>query len=269
MAEGGNHVITVNDIDNFIDSLAHTYTKESWDNVGLLCGRRSKPVEKILIALDPFAHVCQEAVEWGADVLVTHHPIIFHALKTVNDDTEIGRCLLTLAENGIAAINAHTNLDKAAAGVNHVLAQRLGLQNIDLFRPEAEDNYGNPIGLLRVGTVEAQSVEAFALHVKEALGCKGVRYVSGGQPVRKVAVGGGSCGSALYEIAGDCDTLVTADIKYNQFWDAKALGVNLIDAGHFYTENPVCEYLAEQLRQRFPDVSVKISETHADCMEFA
>ena len=262
-------MITVNDIHNFIDSLAHSYTKESWDNVGLLCGRRDKQVKKVLIALDPFSHVCDEAVSWGADVLVTHHPLIFQAIKAVNDDTQVGKCLLTLAENGIAAINAHTNLDKAPGGVNDVLAKRLGLENIQVFHPESADENGNEIGLLRTGTVEEQPLADFVVHVKTALGCKGIRFVSGGKPVHKVAVGGGSCGSALYEITADCDTLVTADIKYNQFWDAKDLGINLIDAGHFYTENPVCAYLAEQLREKFPEIEVKISETHADCMEFA
>ena len=262
-------MITVNDIDLFLDSLAHGYTKESWDNVGLLCGRRDREVKKVLVALDPFSHVCEEAAAWGADVLVTHHPLIFQAVKAVSDDTQTGRCLLTLAENGIAAINAHTNLDKAAGGVNDVLARRLGLRGIQVFRPESADENGNEIGLLRVGTVQEQPLSDFVAHVKQELGCRGVRYVSGGRPVRKVAVGGGSCGSALYDIAADCDTLVTADIKYNQFWDAKDLGINLIDAGHFHTENPVCAWLLEQLRARFPEIEVKISETHADCMEFA
>ena len=262
-------MITVNDINNFIDSLAHSYTKESWDNVGLLCGRRDKQVKKVLIALDPFCHVCDEAVNWGADVLLTHHPLIFQAIKAVNDDTQVGKCLLTLAENGIAAINAHTNLDKASGGVNAVLARQLGLENIQVFRPESADENGNEIGLLRTGTVEEQTLVDFVSHVKSALGCKGVRYVDGGRKVRKVAVGGGSCGSALYDIAADCDTFVTADIKYNQFWDAKDLGINLIDAGHFYTENPVCAYLLEQLQEKFPEIEVKISKTHADCMEFA
>lgn len=262
-------MITVNDINNFVDSLAHSYTKESWDNVGLLCGRRDKEVKKVLVALDPFSHVCEEAVAWGADVIVTHHPLIFQAIKAVNDDTQVGRSLLTLAENGIAAINAHTNLDKAPGGVNAVLAERLGLENVQVFQPEGTDENGNEIGLLRIGTVPAQSLEEFAAHVKNALGCPGIRYVNGGRPVHTVAVGGGSCGSALYEIAADCDTLVTADIKYNQFWDAKDMGINLIDAGHFYTENPVCTYLLEQLQAKFPEIEVKISETHADCMEFA
>ncbi len=260
---------TVHDIHTFIDSIARCSTKESWDNVGLLCGRRGKEVRKVLIALDPFPQVCREAVEWDADVIVTHHPLIFREIKAVTDDTVVGRSLLTLAEHGIAAINAHTNLDKAPGGVNDVLAKTLGLSDIQVFKPEAVDEQGNEIGLLRTGTVQEQDVEIFASYVKETLGCKGVRYVSAGKPVRRVAVGGGSCAGSLYELVGTCDTLVTADVRYNQFWDARDLGINLIDAGHFHTENPVCTWLLEQISGRFPEIEVKISQTHADCMEFA
>ena len=106
-------------------------------------------------------------------------------------------------------------------------------------------------------------------HVKTKLGCEGLRYVDGGKPVNRVAVGGGSCGSALPEvIAAGCDTFVTADVKYNQFWDAQAFGINLIDAGHFQTENPVCAVLAEKIRTAFPETKVILAKNHVDCMKF-
>ena len=90
-----------------------------------------------------------------------------------------------------------------------------------------------------------------------------------GKPVRKVAVGGGSCAGEMRQaIVAGCDTFVTADIKYNQFWDAKALGINLIDAGHFHTENPVCRYLTQQLREAFPEITVTMSTGHRDCAKF-
>ena len=93
--------------------------------------------------------------------------------------------------------------------------------------------------------------------------------MSGGRPVRKVAVGGGSCCDEMQEaLDAGCDTLVTGDAKYNDFWDAHDLGLNLIDAGHFYTENPVVRYLAEKIAARFPEITVKISESHQDCMKF-
>ena len=96
-----------------------------------------------------------------------------------------------------------------------------------------------------------------------------LRYVDGGKAVRKVAVGGGSCAGALVEaFHAGCDTFVTADVKYNQFWDAQDLGMNLIDAGHFYTENPVVAVLAQKIREAFPEIQVNISKSHADCMKF-
>ena len=109
----------------------------------------------------------------------------------------------------------------------------------------------------------------FLNHVKQQLGCPGLRYVDGSKPVRRVAVGGGSCASELMDAAAaGCDTFVTADVKYNQFWDAQELGINLIDAGHFYTENPICPVLAEKLQHNFPEITVQLSQSHRDCMKF-
>ncbi len=260
---------TVADILQYMDTLAPRYMKMDWDNVGLLCGSRTAPVTKILVALDPFEGVCQEAAEWGAELIVTHHPLIFQALKSITDETSIGRGIQILCRNGISAINAHTNLDCAPGGVNDVLAARLGLQNIQVISPAGTNEEGIPYGLLRCGEVGEQALDDFLADVQVALGCEGLRYVDGGKPVRKVAVGGGSCAGAMLEaLHAGCDTFVTADIKYNQFWDAKDLGLNLIDAGHFHTENPVVAVLAEKLQAAFPNVEVKISENHADCMKF-
>ena len=255
---------TVADILNFIEGIAPPYMKMDWDNCGLLCGRKNKEVRKILVALDPFRNVVQEAIDLGADLIVTHHPLIFRSpLMAVNEDTETGRLVLELMEHGIAAINAHTNLDLAPGGVNDVLAQTLGLQNIQIINPI--DNYG----LLRCGTVAEQPLSAFLTAVKENLHCEGIRYVDNGKPVRKVAVGGGSCADEMQEaLDAGCDTFVTADVKYNQFRTAYELGLNLIDAGHFHTENPTMPILSEKLAAQFPEVSVEFSKNHTDCMKF-
>ena len=250
---------TVADILQFVESLAPRELKMEWDNVGLLCGGKDRQVTKILVALDPFEHVCKEAADWGAELLVTHHPLIFVAPKSITDDTSVGRAIQILCARGISAINAHTNLDCAEGGVNDVLAKTLELKDVAVVGGE---------NLLRAGLYDAD-LPAFLTHVKEKLGCKGLRYVDGGKPVHKVAVGGGSCaGGMLDAVDAGCDTLVTADVKYNQFWDAKELGLNLIDAGHFQTENPVVAVLAEKIAAAFPEIAVKISETHSDCMKF-
>ena len=260
---------TVADILKYIETIAPPHMAESWDNVGLLCGSRATPVTKILVALDPFEGVCREAAQWGADLIVTHHPIIFQPLKSITDETSIGRSIQLLCREGISAINAHTNLDCVPGGVNDQLAAALGLGNIRVINPSGIDAEGREWGLLRQGDAEEQSLPVFLNTVKSALGCEGLRYVDGGKPVHKVAVGGGACAGGLMEAyhAG-CDTFVTSDIKYNQFWDACDLGMNLIDAGHFYTENPVTTCLAEKIAAAFPDITVKISETHHDCMKF-
>ncbi len=259
---------TVADVLQFVETIAPPYMKADWDNVGLNCGHLDHAVTKILVALDPFAAACREAKAFGAELLVTHHALLFDP-GFVTSETETGRCCLYLIENGIAHINAHTNLDQAPGGVNDCLAAKLGLGNIQVVTPCGKDEYGREWGLLRQGEVPEQPLSAFLNTVKAALGCEGLRYVDGGKPVRKVAVGGGSCAGAMHEaVLAGCDTFVTADVKYNQFWDAKALGLNLIDAGHFYTENPVTAYLAETLAAQFPEVEVKVSSAHHDCMKF-
>lgn len=260
---------TVGEILHFVENLAPRRMKMDWDNVGLLCGQRNHPVSKVLVALDPFEHVCQEAAQWGADVLLTHHPIIFQGLKTITDEDSIGRGIMTLIRNDISAINAHTNLDQTPGGVNDVLAQTLGLENVQVIDACGVDEAGREWGLLRCGETQTYELPDFLAAVKEKLHCDGLRYVSGGKPVRKVAVGGGACAGELRAaVKAGCDTFVTADVKYNQFWDAKELGINLIDAGHFHTENPVVGVLAEKLQAAFPELEVKISEKHRDCTKF-
>ena len=144
-----------------------------------------------------------------------------------------------------------------------MLAGRLGLTEIRTFTGETH-------GIGRVGLVEEQPLPAFAALVKERLGAGGVRYASGGRPVRCVAVGGGSCMDFLPQaLAAGCDTFVTGDVKYHQFQKAASLGVNLVDAGHFPTEDPVCAVLRDRLAAEFPDTEFKKSEIHADCVKFA
>lgn len=260
--------MTVQQVLDYVNTLAPVSMKYDWDNVGLLCGSREKTVQTILVALDPFETVCREAIEVGAELIVTHHPLIFHAPRAITEDDPVGRSILLLAAHGIAAINAHTNLDCAPGGVNDVLAQTLGLSGVEVVNPSGVDDQGRPWGLLRAGTVEEQNLTDFLTRVKQRLHTPVLRYVDGGRPVRRVAVGGGACGDEIPEaLAVGCDTFVTADLKYNQFWDAHDLGLNLIDAGHFYTENPVCAVLAKKIQSQFPEAEVILSR-HRDCMAF-
>ena len=173
---------TVNDILTYLETLAPRAMKMDWDNVGLLCGSRKTEVSRVLVALDPFEGVCEEAAAWGADLIVTHHPLIFQALKSVTDETSIGRSIQLLCRKGISAVNAHTNLDCAPGGVNDRLAGALGLAEIQVIDPMGVDENGCEWGLLRKGTVREQALADFLPTVKAALGCEGLRYVDGGKP---------------------------------------------------------------------------------------
>lgn len=251
---------TVTQIITACEALAPLHLAMDWDNSGFQLGDKAAPVTKVLIALDPFEDVCQEALSWGAELILTHHPLFFNPIKSITSESSIGRAAMLLLENHISLWSGHTCLDVAEGGVNDVLAQRLGLTDAAPLPPE---------NLLRVGTVPEMPLDAFLQRVKEKLNCPNLRYSSAVASCKKIAVGGGACGSELFLAqAAGCDTFVTSDIKYNQFWDARDLGMNLIDAGHFYTENPVCQVLAEKIRREFPEVEVRISKNHADCMKF-
>ena len=257
----------VKDIYHFMDRIAPFCTQEEFDNAGFLAGRGDREVSRILVALDITREVAQEAESWGAEVIVSHHPVIFHPVRSVTDETVTGRILLQLLEHGIAAICAHTNLDAAHGGVNGCLARALELEEIGQLRQAGVDEKGRPYGIGRVGTVHRPGLSAgeYAAYVKGRLGCACVRFADAGRPVERAAVGGGACASMMGDaLAAGCDTFVTADVKYDQFLQARALGLNLLDAGHFPTENVVCAPLAARLARAFPRIEVMVSKTHRE-----
>lgn len=236
-----------------------------FDNAGFLVGRRNEEVYHVLVALDITPTVVQEAIALGAQLIVSHHPVIWNGLKQLTDDTPAGAMLLDMIQHGIAAICAHTNLDAVADGVNDALAHTLGLTDVEQLHQDGVDEQGRPYGIGRVGLVSTQGVEAFACLVKQQLNAACVRVVDSGKPVHKVAVGGGSCGSMLSDaLACGCDTFVTADVKYDVFLEAKNYGLNLLDAGHYPTENVVCPVVAGWLQSAFPDLKVTISHHHQE-----
>lgn len=254
---------SLRDIETAIFELAPRELAMEWDNVGLLVGHPDREVARVLAALDVTERVAEEAIENGANLIVSHHPVMncaWHPVQTVRDDDPQGRLLLGLIEAGVGVICMHTNLDAAEGGVNDALAARLGLTSVEKL--EGGD------GILREGTVAEQTCASFAASVKNALGAGSVRFTDSGRPVRQVAVGGGACGGYFRAAAqAGCDALVTADVKYDQFLDAKALGLMLLDAGHFPTENVVCPVLAEYLRKRFPGVEVLESRRHREVFD--
>ena len=262
---------TVREIYKYLDGLAPFSLQMDFDNAGFLVGRGDRTVDKILVSLDITEEVVSEAVELGCQLIVSHHPVIFFPAKSVTDTTPDGRILLSLVEHNIAAICAHTNLDVVSGGVNDALAQRLGLTNIEQLKQDGVDASGRPYGIGRVGNTAGVPMyaPAFAAFVKETLGANGVRFVDARRPVRRVAVGGGACSDMMKDaIALGCDTFVTADVKYNGFLDAKALGLNLIDAGHYPTEQVVVPVLAKWLADGLPKVEVYTTQRHKEVFSY-
>lgn len=255
---------TVQDILCFLEQMVPPALAESWDNVGLLAGERGQKVDKALCALDITEQVVAEAVECGAQLVVAHHPVIFTSVSRVTSDTATGRTLLAAIRHGVSLICMHTNADCAQGGVNDALAAALGLSEVCSM--EAGEN-----GMLgRVGELpHAMQPQEFALYVKKCLGAGGVRFCDGGQSIHRVAVGGGACGKMMdAAIAKGAQAFVIGDCSYDLMQRAQTLGLTLVDAGHFPTENPMTAVFARQIADAFPQLAVSASVRHRDCIEF-
>lgn len=255
---------TVREIEQALFELAPGEAAMEWDNVGHLLGDPDQAVERVLVALDITEGVADEAIASGCQLIVAHHPVMncrWTLVQNIRDDTFQGHLFLKLLRNNVSAICMHTNLDIAWGGVNDALAQRLELVDPG---PLCENDLG------RVGEYpESVALADYVRFVCQALGCNGLRYADAGKPVRRVAVGGGACGEFEEDaIRAGCDTFVTADLSYHQFLDAAGKGINLIDAGHFPTEDPVCEKVITYLTDRFPELAVSKSASHKEVIQY-
>ena len=252
-------------IQNIFDELCRIAPLElqmDFDNAGFQLGHGEREVRRVLLSLDVTDEVAEEARVLGAELIVSHHPLIFSPLKSVCDTDAVQRRVLYLIENRIGLISMHTNLDIAEGGVNDVLIRLLGAEPAGALD---EDGCG------RIGTLpKPVPLDDFLKRCKETLDAEGLRYCAGGKMVsRLAAMGGAGAGSLEAAAAKGCDTYVTSDIKYHQFQRAAELGLTLIDADHFYTENPVIPELAQRLSACFPDVSFLVSARHRACICFA
>ncbi|MBQ5490341.1 MAG: Nif3-like dinuclear metal center hexameric protein, partial [Oscillospiraceae bacterium] len=208
----------------------------------------------------------KEAAEKGCGLIVSHHPVIWYEMKSLCTDDMQAKRVMELIRNGISAICMHTNLDIANGGVNDVLCDRLELENRDVFI--ASEGFENT-GLGRIGEYEKEyNITDYLELVKAALGAKCLEYYAC-RNVRKVALVGGSAAEFISDaFKAGADTFITSDIKYHDFQLAKELGINLIDAGHFNTENPVVFTLYKKLSDRFPDVEFYVSESNSSVTSF-
>lgn len=222
-----------------------------WDNDGLMCcPDGDREVRRVLIALDITEEVVRTAVDGRFDLIVSHHPLVFRGVKSLTERDGTGRKLLTLVKSGISAMSFHTRLDAVSGGVNDLLASRLGLSDVTPFGDD---------GIGRIGSVTKTDIESFARLVKERLSAPTVTFASADRTVSRVAVLGGSGKEDVYAaMAAGADTYVTGELAYHQLVDAPETEMNLIEAGHFYTEYPVCTRIAELVRELDPTVDTEI-----------
>ena len=249
-------MVTVNDILQYIETLAPADLKLDWDNVGLLCGSRSAAVTKVLVALDPFEGVCREAAQWGAELIVTHHPLIFSGLKKISPDDMVGEAVFKAIKSGISIYAAHTNADKVIAGVSGAMAAKLGLADVQIL-----DEDGDGTGLGVVGNLPAPlSAEQAVALVKEKFG---LRMLKASRPVgtviSRVAMCGGS-GSSLIGAArkSGAQLYISGDISYHNFFAPE--GFMIMDIGHYESEIEIVNILFSLIMKKFPTFAVRITQ---------
>lgn len=232
--------MTVSEIYELINSFAPFDRQESWDNSGILTGDKNSEAASIMLCLDITKAVALEAVEKEVSLVISHHPVIFSPLKSLdNNDPAV-----ILASHGIASICMHTSFDLARGGLNDLLIKKLDFDAVPDLAIDRET------GLGRVAVLDKPcTVKELSQFVKERLKCSFIRFNLADKTVKKVGVISGS-GSGYFKEAQDigCDALITGDVKHSAFIEAENSGFALIDAGHFYTENIITEFLYERLK---------------------
>lgn len=250
-------MLDVRTVFDALEWLAPCGTKEEWDNVGLMVGSLSSQIKGILIALDCTEGVINEAVESGANLIITHHPFIFNPVNKIDYDNLIGEKIRKLIKNDINVISMHTNLDKAIGGVNDTLCQAIDLYNIENITDEQ-------LSLGRIGELKkSMTLKDFAGYVKQKLNAPVVKYIGSDEKlIKKVAVVSGS-GSEFYgeAIRKNADVFLTSEVKHNIAVEVMDKDFAIIDAGHFETENVITEKLKMFLQEKF-DVNISVSKSY-------
>ena len=250
---------TVQAVADAVNRFAPKKLAEEWDNPGLLVGDPTAAVKKIFVCLDVLDETISRAIELDAQIIIAHHPLIFHAIKNVRLDLPLGKKISRLIRNNVAVFAAHTNLDSAAGGVNDVLAAKIGLVDVKNFGDEE-------FSLGRIGTLPTpMTAENFARHVKKVLNAENVRLVDAGNfLIERVGLcsGAGADFISKAKFFG-AQAFVTGDVKYHEAQVAVENKIHVVDAGHFATEFPIVHVLADYLRDELKNFGVEVVEDTA------
>lgn len=266
---------TLSDLRRIVETLWPAAAAEDWDRVGLVCGRDEAPVRRVLLAVDAVRATVDQAIESGADVLLTHHPLLLRGVHTIAEDTAKGALLAALIRGDCALLAAHTNADAPVSGVSDVLAQRLGLRGSAPIAPSNDPL----VGIGRTGQLpEPISLGALAARVADMLPttATGVRVAGDpDRPVSRVALCGGAGDSLLgHRAVLEADVYITSDLRHHPAQEsleqsAVSGGPALIDVSHWASESLWLEAAAEQLRHQLPEVEFIVSTVSTDPWTFA
>jgi dinuclear metal center YbgI/SA1388 family protein len=253
----------VQNIVYWLNDIAPPTIKEEWDNVGLQVGDLSGPVKKVMVALTVTEAVIAQAVSNNVDILVAHHPLIYHPISSLRFDDPLGRMISELIRHQISLYIAHTNYDAAPTGTSYLLAQILGLQDHEVLQPSLDVSCDSPIvGLGRIGRLpEPMKPGDFLSHLCHTLKIPGLRH-SGSVPkeVINVAVLGGS-GKSHFDcvVQKGADVYITGDIDFHTAIKAQENKIWLIDTGHFHTEKQLITYWKEYLTKKAGEEGLDIT----------
>lgn len=235
-----------------IEDFAPLANQEAWDNCGFSVGDPYKEVTKALLALDCTESVVDEAIDLGAEIIITHHPLIFGGVKRISPSNELGRVIFKAVKSDIAIYAAHTNMDKAAGGVSSIMADKLDLQDREILTPDGFGVVGNMVGELTAQELVKLVKERFnLLNVRVSKPLK--------EKISRVAVCGGSGRSFIKDaMQKGAQVYITGDITYHEFYTEE--GFMLMDIGHYSSEYDIVDVFANILSKNFPNFAVSISK---------
>ena len=257
----------VKDIIFEMENFAPNYLKEDFDNVGLMVGDREKDVNRVILALDCTLDVIEEAKENKADLIITHHPLIFRKPSNITTDTLQGKKIIELIKNDISLYSSHTNLDSSLNGLNHTIAKLLGFNESKILSVNKNDPKA---GLGRmIDLNEEKNLDDIIKLVKNNLNISNLRVVRGKNKVSKIAIINGSGQDFIFKaMSKGSDCIITGDTTYHFASDYKEMGISILDVGHFSSEWLVFLKVMENITDKFSDIEFIASKTMKDPYEF-
>lgn len=256
----------------FLREFAPPELAEDWDNVGLLIGDPADEIRSVLTCLTLTPNVADEAISRGVQLIVTHHPVLFRPVQRLTAETSEGRVLLALIRAGISIYSPHTSYDSAADGINAQLARLFELRDVQPLRPNATlATEAQPAGSGRFGSLPSTtSLRKLIERIKPALRVSTVQFVGDlDRPITKLGIACGAAAEFLRDAAQHgCEALLTGEARFHSCLEAEATNIALILPGHFATERPAMEQLANVLHSRFAELIVQASQTEYDPVKF-